>query len=226
MFKFGFREDASSIEENSEQEDRLEWIPATRLEITAEQLGAKYEADCYTETEAFPGCSLKLIRFDKVTQDLTNRNCRNVVEAESKHSDLIPGKYEGGLKIWECTFDLGRYMLKENIELKGKLVMDLGCGAGLIGLLSIRKNATVHFQDYNEEVLKSVTIPNVLLNSDDRTSLPTKCEFYAGDWASLATLLDDEKYDYIFTSETIYNPENHRKLYEIFKTKLKADGAA
>jgi len=55
---------------------------------------------------------------------------------------------QGGLKIWECTFDLGQYILENKIELKNKLVMDLGCGAGLIGLLSLRKNAAVHFQDY------------------------------------------------------------------------------
>jgi len=175
----------------------------------------------------FPGYNLKLIRSDKVTQDLTDQNCQNIVEAESKHSDLIPAKYEGGLKIWECTFDLGQYILEKEIEMENKLVMDLGCGAGLIGLLSLHKNSVVHFQDYNAEVLRSVTIPNVLLNFDDRTIILTKCEFYAGDWASLAILLDDDKskkYDYIFTSETIYNPDNHKKLYEIFKTRLKADG--
>lgn len=55
---------------------------------------------------------------------------------------------QGGLKIWECTFDLGRYILEKGIELKDKLVMDLGCGAGLIGLLALRKNSAVHFQDY------------------------------------------------------------------------------
>lgn len=72
-----------------------------------------------------------------------------------------------------------------------------------------------------------MTIPNVLLNFDNSTNIFTKCEFYAGDWASLVTLLDDEenkKYDYIFTSETIYNPDNHKKLYEIFKRKLKING--
>lgn len=56
----------------------------------------------------------------------------------------------------------------------------------------------------------------------------TKCEFYAGDWASLVTLFDNDesrKYDYIFTSETIYNPDNHKKLYDNFKQRLKVDGA-
>jgi len=38
--------------------------------------------------------------------------------------------------------------MEKEIELKDKLVMDLGCGVGVIGLLSLRKNSTVHFQDY------------------------------------------------------------------------------
>ncbi|XP_011631531.1 histidine protein methyltransferase 1 homolog isoform X2 [Pogonomyrmex barbatus] len=227
MFKFGFAEDIADNVEDSEQKKRLEWISASKLEITLEQIEAKYETDYYTDTEVFPGYNLKLIRSDKVTQNLTDQHCQNIIEAESKHSDLIPAKYEGGLKIWECTFDLSQYILEKEIELKDKLVMDLGCGAGLIGLLCLHKNSMVHFQDYNVEVLRSITIPNILLNFDD-TIIRTKCEFYAGDWASLTTLLDtneSRKYDYIFTSETIYNPDNHKKLHEFFKTRLKADGA-
>lgn len=226
MFKFGFAKTITDINEEAKT-DELEWIPAFKLEITPEQVGVKYGTDYYTETKVFPDFNLKLIRSDKVVKDLTKHNCQNIIEAERQHSDLIPAKYEGGLKIWECTFDLGQYILEEQIELKDKLVMDLGCGAGLIGLIALLKNSTVHFQDYNAEVLKSMTIPNVLLNCDNRTNIFTKCEFYAGDWASLATLLDDEenrKYDYIFTSETIYNPDNHKKLYEIFKRKLKING--
>lgn len=207
--------------------EKVEWIPASKIQITAEHIGAKYEADYYTETEVFPGYNMKLIRFDKAMQSLAQQNCRNIIEAESQHSDLVPAKYEGGLKIWECTFDLGQYILKEKIELENKLVMDLGCGAGLIGLIALLKNSTVHFQDYNVEVLRSTTIPNVLLNFDDRASVLMKCEFYAGDWESFLTLLDNDssrKYDYIFTSETIYNSNSHRKLYEIFKRRLNVNG--
>lgn len=87
--------DFQIILEDSEQKHRLEWISATRFEITREEIEAKYEADYYTETEAFPDCNLKLIRSDKVTRDLTEQNCQNIVEAESRHSDLIPAKYEG-----------------------------------------------------------------------------------------------------------------------------------
>ncbi|XP_070169129.1 histidine protein methyltransferase 1 homolog isoform X3 [Polyergus mexicanus] len=228
MFKFGFAKTVTGVnEEDNDKKDGLEWIPASKLEITSEEIGTKYETDYYTETKMFPDYNLKLIRSDKVVKDLSKHNCRNIIEAETQHSDLIPAKYEGGLKVWECTFDLGQYILEKQIELKDKLVMDLGCGAGLIGLIALLKSSTVHFQDYNTEVLRSVTVPNVLLNFDDRMNVLRKCEFYAGDWASLTTLFDDDenrKYDYIFTSETIYNPDNHKKLYEIFKRRLKISG--
>ena len=29
----------------------------------------------------------------------------------SEHSDLVPGTYEGGLKVWECSEDLARFLL-------------------------------------------------------------------------------------------------------------------
>lgn len=81
----------------------------------------------------------------------------------------------------------------------------------------------------NLEVIENVTIPNVLLNTKDREGALKKCEFFSGDWESFTRLnvSDNEaaKYDLIFTSETIYNPDNHKKLYEVFKQRLKQDGA-
>lgn len=53
----------------------------------------------------------------------------------------------GGLKLWECTYDLATYL--DSSQLSGKSVLDLGCGIGLLGILALRMNAeTVHFQDY------------------------------------------------------------------------------
>ncbi len=84
---------------------------------------------------------------------------------EEKHTDLIPGVYEGGFKVWECAFDLLDYLAKSGMDLSGKKVLELGCGAGLPGLFAMKSGAEcVHFQDYNPEVLRLMTIPNVLLN--------------------------------------------------------------
>lgn len=76
----------------------------------------------------------------------------DIFSAEMDHSDLIPGRYEGGLKVWECTFDLGELMA-ENEQYKKlfqeSTVLDLGCGSGILGILAIKLGASkVVFQDY------------------------------------------------------------------------------
>lgn len=63
-------------------------------------------------------------------------------------SDLIPQVYEGGFKVWECTQDLADF-LDEKREFEDKRVCDLGCSAGILGILSLNLGAkSVHFQDY------------------------------------------------------------------------------
>ena len=125
--------------------------------------------------ENFP---LKLADSKSVVTKLEEENCENIIEAESQHSDLVIAKYEGklifitifyltnilihatihlliyyfvligGLKVWECTYDLGNYILEEKIPLNNTQVLDLGCGAGIIGLIAFLKGSNVHFQDY------------------------------------------------------------------------------
>lgn len=67
-----------------------------------------------------------------------------------------------------------------------------------------------------------------MLNFEDRKNILKKCQFFCGDWESFTKLCNDDKgfigYDLIFTSETIYNPNNHKKLYEVFKQKLNQNG--
>ena len=84
--------------------------------------------------------------------------------ADSAHSDLIPGVYEGGMKVWECAHDLVDYLATESsISLQGCRVLELGCGVGLPGIFALLSGAKcIHFQDFNREVLSCLTIPSVL----------------------------------------------------------------
>ncbi|XP_034178468.2 histidine protein methyltransferase 1 homolog [Osmia lignaria lignaria] len=224
MFKFGFSKDSETEEKNVDTKKlSINWLPASMIEVSKSEIETNYDPNDYTENLVFPGSKLRLIRSEKALQNLTEENCRNIIDAELQHSDLIPARYEGGLKVWECSYDLGRYIFENNIEFQDKVVLDLGCGTGIIGLIALLKDSTVHFQDYNVEVIRTVTIPNVLLNFENRESILKKCKFFSGDWESF-TKLESEKYDLIFTSETIYNPDNHRKLYEVFKQRLKQNG--
>ncbi|XP_012264959.2 histidine protein methyltransferase 1 homolog isoform X2 [Athalia rosae] len=228
MFKFGFTVDSGNrendAEDTKEETSVLSWFPAERIEVSSEQLSKTFDNDDFEITNMFCDITLKILHADKVVIDLQHDDCKNIIEAESRHSDLVPAKYEGGLKIWECTYDLGRYLLSEKIPLDHKEVLDLGCGAGVIGLLAVLKgSANVHFQDYNAEVIKSITIPNVILNIGDKKRVREQCAFFSGDWESFSEL-ESQKYDIILTSETIYNPDNQQKLYNVFKSKLKKNG--
>lgn len=85
-----------------------------------------------------------------------------------QRSDLIPGVYEGGLKVWECTYDLLELIEKEGQTFSGKAVLDLGCGAGLLGILALKRGARqVCFQDYNSTVIEQLTVSNVIINLDE-----------------------------------------------------------
>ncbi|XP_043466649.1 histidine protein methyltransferase 1 homolog isoform X2 [Leptopilina heterotoma] len=229
MFKFGFSSDCSMQEEEEEEKrnDKVEWIVASEIKIQSDDVTGKYICNEYHEEKSFSDISLKLVQTDKVVTKLKEENYKAIVEAESQHSDLITAKYEGGLKVWECTNDLANYLLQQNYSFNTKKVLDLGCGSGIIGILCLIKGSTVDFQDYNKEVITHVTIPNVILNFNDHVVNSGKVKFYCGDWKSFLSLIlenSNEKYDFIFTCETIYNSDNHNKLYQVFKEKLKFGG--
>ena len=155
--------------------------------------------------------------------------------------DLVKGKYEGGLKLWECAIDLTEYLVRERVveemvskssKTKPFQVLELGCGHGVPGIASLmvhKKDVTnttpilCTLADYNEEVLKEVTIPNARLNG-----VCDQCTFLAGDWDDLiaassnkSALLLEEEFDLILSSDTIYNVEDTKKLAKVIHHCLK-----
>lgn len=94
---------------------------------------------------------------------------------------------------------------------------------------------SVHFQDFNAEVLKCLTLPNVNTNIPPGTSVSDSCEirYFAGDWGELdrilphahtissdATLSDSNPktgYDVILMAETVYSISTLQSLYNLVK---------
>lgn len=168
-------------------------------------------------------------------------------KTDRQHSDLLPGVYEGGLKVWECAFDLLEYLVESGMEFSGSRVLDLGCGNGLLGIFALLNGAEeVHFQDYNPEVIECLTMVNVIANCandcsytvahtspcakvDKSVSFPEqaqkladKCKFFSGDWTEFCYLLNSAQppqplYDIILTSETIYCADAQPKLLQVLK---------
>ncbi|EPX73884.1 S-adenosylmethionine-dependent methyltransferase [Schizosaccharomyces octosporus yFS286] len=86
-------------------------------------------------------------------------------------NDLVPKVYEGGFKTWECSIDLCHEIKKLNILDRNLTnILELGCGTALPILSCFqeiyqrREPSTLIFQDYNIDVLRYITLPNLLLN--------------------------------------------------------------
>ncbi|KAG9460042.1 hypothetical protein H6P81_004550 [Aristolochia fimbriata] len=172
------------------------------------------------------------------------------------NSDLLPGKYEGGLKLWEGSLDLIKILHSElrdgHLSLTGKKVLELGCGHGLPGIFtSIEGAAVIHFQDFNAEVLRCLTIPNVKANLprslvqgesshkfEADANVSSKVRFFAGDWSEVHNLLlpvsestpnasskqghQSDGYDVILMAETVYSVASLKSLYGLMKKCLRS----
>tara|TARA_R110002003_G_scaffold54_11_gene4792 strand:- start:18854 stop:19672 length:819 start_codon:yes stop_codon:yes gene_type:complete len=90
-------------------------------------------------------------------------------------SDLQTNVYEGGYKTWECSLDLARFLLdrgpRKDLDdlVRVNHVIELGCGSAVPSLLlfqyAMRNGLGLYFTltDYNVDVLRLVTVPNLLL---------------------------------------------------------------
>ncbi|KAG5459640.1 MAG: hypothetical protein BJ554DRAFT_8410 [Olpidium bornovanus] len=169
--------------------------------------------------------------------------------AISESSDLVPGVYEGGLKTWECSVDLAGHLASRvcGPDLEGKRVLELGCGSALPSACVLRRCpalSALHVQDYNEDVLALVTLPNLIVNCPEfgaeraagagSGSGRDECRVVAleGDAAEDPgtaaeadgegkTLPPSQLYDLVLTSETVYSPASVSRLCRALRACLR-----
>ncbi|KAH7344279.1 hypothetical protein BKA66DRAFT_577064 [Pyrenochaeta sp. MPI-SDFR-AT-0127] len=90
-------------------------------------------------------------------------------------TDLQTNIYEGGYKTWECSIDLVKFLLdrgpRKDLDdlMRVNHVIEMGCGSALPSLLlfqyALKNSLGLYFTltDYNADVLRLVTVPNLLL---------------------------------------------------------------
>lgn len=122
-------------------------------------------------------------------------------------SDLIPGVYEGGAKLWECALDLCGFLERSRTSplLAGARVLELGCGHGLPGCVALQRGAvSVCFADFNAEVLTSLTAPAAAAAQPPPPAERVPTRYFSGDWGDLPSLLPQGGFDVILTSDSVY----------------------
>jgi len=102
-------------------------------------------------------------------------NNHDKILAGLESGDLTAGVYEGGFKTWECALDLASHAAAGVDFNKDWHVVELGAGSAVPSLailqlaMQARKSGskgrlTLTLCDYNEDVLRLGTAPNVFLN--------------------------------------------------------------
>jgi len=151
--------------------------------------------------------------------------------SDFENSDIIPGLYEGGYKVWECSIDLSEYLAKSHDCLAGQRIIELGCGQGIPGITAMYLGAEeVHFQDYDPEVLQDLTIPVVRENLrmlSLQSSPEGKVRYFSGDWGSFPAKLEEigrmHGYDFVLTAETIYRLDCMTRILYCIKKVIRFD---
>uniref|UniRef100_T1K8F1 protein-histidine N-methyltransferase n=2 Tax=Tetranychus urticae TaxID=32264 RepID=T1K8F1_TETUR len=123
--------------------------------------------------------------------------------------------------------------IENELKLTGPVdCLDLGCGSGIVGIYLLKlTGSNVDFQDFNHNVLKYYTLPNILINLKENNEsfneiwnkAHGRIKLISGDWSNFP---NDKKYDHIFSCETIYNTDNYSKLTDILLNCLSPNGAA
>lgn len=170
----------------------------------------------------------------------SNKSNSEIIDSKDPNSDLIPGRYEGGRKVWESSKDLTKfiyeYLLSEQGEYtnKDKLsVLELGCGHALPSSAFIffktDQLERIDLQDFNEDVLRTITMKNVdlweeALQDFEQTIKNVPIHYWGGDWSALIHEIPEKSYDIIIAAETLYNEQSFKKQWELMKHAIKPTG--
>lgn len=150
-------------------------------------------------------------------------NSRTNILAGLENSDLQTNVYEGGYKTWECSLDLARFLLDRGPRkalddlVRVQHVVELGCGSAVPSLVvfqyALRERLAMVFTlaDYNEDVVRLVTLPNLVLA-----------------WAG--ALSEEESREVFPEGNPLRDGDEHGDLYlgpqvlDAFKNQLRATG--
>lgn len=118
-----------------------------------------------------PRRSIFDIRTQLMAEANPEENDNDNLLAGLERGDLSSGVYEGGFKTWECAVDLASLVASVDIG-QDIHVIELGAGSAIPSLVLLQRAlrnqhraGRIHFTlcDYNEDVLRLATAPNVFL---------------------------------------------------------------
>uniref|UniRef100_A0A8C6V0V0 EEF1A lysine methyltransferase 3 n=1 Tax=Neogobius melanostomus TaxID=47308 RepID=A0A8C6V0V0_9GOBI len=136
-----------------------------------------------------------LNNFSKLVQE---RFVYNLSGHELRIKQLFGANLGVAAPVWEAAIHLSNYLAERSAELKGKRVIELGSGTGLLGIFAARLGAVVTLTDL------PVALPPISANVGANTP--------SGGWPSLP--VSCLYWDLVLGADIIYIPETFPLLIE------------
>ena len=164
-------------------------------------------------------------------------------------SDLSVNSQQEFVNILDVRL-IRSFNFKMIIIINNIIYFQLGCGSGLLSIFIVARMRRFHpsikfhiyLQDYNDNVIKYFTIPNVIMNDillpmvamsgSEAENEPmirlvdlmhSTYHFMYGDWKQITGELVTQqlKFDLVVSAETLYSEDNYEKLYNLFQSVLR-----
>ncbi len=179
-------------------------------------------------------------KFDVVDKDvliagtkfslLKVRDTNKLVDAIDQETFAEDERLPYWADIWTSSLELARWCLEE-ADIKGKRVLELGCGLGLPGIAAAKAGARVVLSDYEQDALDFARY-NAVRNLSEEI-LASNVTFLQLDWRNLlpshlwlSHLPALEKFDMIIAADVVYERRNFFPLIDVLTKLLKPDGIA
>lgn len=135
-------------------------------------------------------------------------------DEESSLNDAIAGDcvdpYWG--KLWDSAADSAACVLQSDWGRQNKTI-ELGCGAGLLGIAGLMAGLDVTFSDHEPQAV-DLAVSNAEFNGFKSRGLIL-------DWGDPS----DEKFDVLLASDVLYEQESHAKLLLLAERMLHTGGS-
>ncbi len=210
-------------------------VGAGMLELVGSDKVAQLGDEAFV-SQRVQGATPSVLQVRTLSSSATESAAKRLEGVDPSVTDLVPGRYEGGFTVWECSLDLASLVLREHCGgegMSGRRVLELGCGHGIPGIVCAMHGASVTFQDFNREVLEHVTVVNVSRNvaqGEDRgPRTDTRVQYLYGPWSRLSgegALLPAGSFDLILSAETIYDRASVPSLCRAMRHALAPGGVA
>lgn len=143
---------------------------------------------------------------DDLFQDLLSKS--------PDHEDVLDERIPYWADLWPSAIGLADFIIKSNVIKPGMKALELGCGAGLPGIIAGQQGASVVFSDYIQDALD-------LAKRNWEHNNSGAAEFLLMDWRNPVAGLSA---DIILASDIAYEKKSFADLVHAFKSLLKPAG--